>query len=198
MPVLPMKLMSELVCSSTTRHLPFTMAISVLMIQQYVYLASILSRFCISCNMLKSMTHANFTRDTLGVAIQLSQCEILPLLHRPLRHSHFPVVGVALGVHLHQPPWNALSRLGLLRFLLHHLDFGFTLDRTPLFLFAIQGRSNRMCRTGFDFARGHHYHWRGIKDSFRGRMGGSCKCRLGFPYEHLDSYYRRKSETFQC
>lgn len=79
-----------------------------------------------------------------GISVQPLERTILALLHSPLHLHNFPLVGLAVGICLHQPTWNALSRLWLLRFLIHNLDTWSSSDCPPVLLDAVQGWPDNM------------------------------------------------------
>ena len=49
-----------------------------------------------------------------GIPVQPLERTVLALLHRTIRHLNLPLVGPAVGLHIHQSTWNALPWLRLL------------------------------------------------------------------------------------
>ena len=62
------------------------------------------------------------------------ECQSSPIPLRPLPCHNFLVVGTTPGIHLRQPANDALSWLWILRFLVHHTDYGQSPCRYTVFL----------------------------------------------------------------
>jgi hypothetical protein len=106
-----------------------------------------------------------------GLPVQPLERTILALLLRTLRHHNFPLVGFVVGFDLHQPTGYALSRIRVLRLLVHNLDPRSTAGRTSLLLNTIQSGPGYIAGHFRDLVDRHDLDCCRSETSGRGRLG---------------------------